>query len=112
MILSAPIKDRRLFFVKILNTRVHIVYDLLRLLTRDSGSTRRARRGGNRFESRVITEDIKNDSYCYYVRYAILIVRVGGISWLKTGATYYHAQLGLLRQSSCNQRVGCLMGVS
>ncbi len=30
--------------------------------------------------------------------------------WPKTGVTHYHAQLGLLRQRSCNQRVGCLMG--
>ena len=30
--------------------------------------------------------------------------------WPKTGATHYHAQLGLLRQRLCNQRVGCLMG--
>ena len=27
-----------------------------------------------------------------------------------TGATHYHAQLGLLRQRLCNQRVSCLMG--
>ena len=32
--------------------------------------------------------------------------------WPKTGATHYNAQLGLYRQRSCNQRVGCLMGVT
>ena len=26
------------------------------------------------------------------------------------GATHYHAQLGILRQRLCNQRVSCLMG--
>ena len=40
-----------------------------------------------------------------------VIVRIEGMHWLKTGATYYHAQLGLFRQRSFNQRVGCLMGV-
>ena len=39
---------------------------------------------------------------------AILIVRAGGMPWPKTGATHYHAQLGLLRQRSCNNRVDCL----
>ena len=28
--------------------------------------------------------------------------------WRKAGETPYHAQLGLLRQRSCNQRVCCL----
>ena len=28
---------------------------------------------------------------------------------LSTGATHYHAQVELLRQRSCNQRVGCLL---
>ena len=32
--------------------------------------------------------------------------------WPKTGATHYRAQLGLLRQRSCNQRVGCLFTVT
>ncbi len=34
-----------------------------------------------------------------------------GMPWPKTDASHYHAQLRLLRQSSGNQRVGCLMGV-
>ena len=38
------------------------------------------------------------------------LVRVGGMSWPKTGVTHYHAQLGLLRQMPCNQRVICLKG--
>ena len=28
--------------------------------------------------------------------------------WPLKGSTYYHTQLGLLRQRSCNQRVDCL----
>ena len=31
----------------------------------------------------------------YYVRYAILIVRLGGMRWSQTGATNYQTQLGL-----------------
>ena len=33
------------------------------------------------------------------------MVEVGGMSWPKTGATYYHAELGLFRQRSFNQWV-------
>ncbi len=40
-----------------------------------------------------------------------VVGKVIGMPWPKTGATHYHAHLGLLRQRSCNQRVGCLMGV-
>ena len=39
-----------------------------------------------------------------------LIVRVGGIPWPKTGATHYHAHLGLLDKGRASQRVCCLMG--
>ncbi len=35
-------------------------------------------------------------SYCCYARCAISIVRVWVMPWPKTGATHYHAQLGLL----------------
>ena len=38
----------------------------------------------------VITKDVKNGSNCCYVRCVTLIVRVGGMPWLKTGTTYYH----------------------
>ena len=31
---------------------------------------------------------------------------VGRMPWPKTGATIYDSQIGLLRQWSCNQRVG------
>ena len=40
------------------------------------------------------------------------IVRLGGMPWPSTGATHYNVPLGLLRKRSCNQRVGCLMGVN
>ena len=67
------------------------------VLTRNRGSTRSAlarRRGGDRFESRLNTaKDVKNGSYCYHVKCATFIVRVGGMPWHKTGATHYHAQL-------------------
>ena len=43
---------------------------------------------------RVIAKDVKNFTYCCNVRCAICIVRLGGISWPKTDATHYHAQLG------------------
>ena len=45
--------------------------------------------------NRVIAKDVKSCTYCCYVRYATLIVRVGGNALAqKTGATHYHAQLG------------------
>ncbi len=59
-----------------------------------------------------IAKDVKNCFYCYGVRYSTLIVRIGEMPWPKTGATDYHAKLGLLRQKSWNQRVCCLMGVT
>ena len=43
----------------------------------------------------VITKEVKNSSYCFYVRCATLKVWVGWIPWLKTDATHYHAQLEL-----------------
>ncbi len=92
------------------------------MITQYRGSTRSAlacRRGSDRFESRLntasftfLTKDVKKSSYCYYVRCATLIVRVGEMPWPKTGVTHYQAKLGLLRQGSCNQRVSCLMGVT
>ena len=38
----------------------------------------------------VIAKDVKSCSYCYYVKCALLMNALA-----KTGATYYHAQLGL-----------------
>ena len=65
------------------------------IITHYRGSTRSAsahRREGDRFESRIVKS-----------RWNALA---------KTGATHYHAQLGLVRQRSCNERDGCLMGVT
>ncbi len=45
--------------------------------------------------NRVIAKDVKKCTDCCYVRYATLIVRLGCMPWPKTGATQYHAQLGL-----------------
>ena len=42
----------------------------------------------------LISKDVINGSYCCCVRCATL--RVGGMPWTKTGATYIHAQLGIL----------------
>ena len=57
-------------------------------------------RGGERYESRLNTtlklNTLKNGSYYSYVRCAILIVRVGGMPWPKTGTTHYLTHLGLL----------------
>ena len=43
----------------------------------------------------VVAKDVKSYAYCCYVRCVTLIVRVGGMPWPQTGATHYHAQLGL-----------------
>ncbi len=45
--------------------------------------------------NRIIPKDFKRCTYCCSVRYARLTLRVGGMPWPKTGATQYHAQLGL-----------------
>ncbi len=45
--------------------------------------------------NRVIAKDVKSCTYCCYVRYATLIVWVGGMPWPQTGAIQYHVQLGL-----------------
>ncbi len=63
-----------------------------------TGSASARRLGGYGFNShpnRVRTKDVKNCTYCCYVRCATLIVWEGGMPWPKTGATQYHAQLGL-----------------
>ncbi len=45
--------------------------------------------------NRDIAKDVKICTNCCYVRCATLIVSVGAMPWPKTGATQYHAQLGL-----------------
>ncbi len=44
---------------------------------------------------RVIAQDVKNFTYCCYVRCATLIVWLVGMPWPQTGVPQYHAQLGL-----------------
>ena len=58
--------------------------------------------------NQVIAKDVKWCTYCWYVRYVILIVWVGKMYWPKTCATHYHAQVLTSRRGMCNQRVGCL----
>ena len=41
--------------------------------------------------------------------FATLIVRVGGMSWLQTGVTHHHAQIGLPNKGRAIRRVGCLL---
>ena len=71
------------------------------LLTCDCGSTRSAsarRWGGNRLESRLntamtlkmVSTDTMSGALHFYLK---------GILWFKTGATHYHAKLGLLANS-------------
>ena len=50
--------------------------------------------GSTLVPNRVIAEDVKRCTYCYYVRCKALRVWVGRMTWPKTGATQYHAQLG------------------
>ena len=38
----------------------------------------------------IITKDVKNGSYCSYVKCATLIHRVEGMHWPKIGATHFH----------------------
>ncbi len=43
----------------------------------------------------VIAKDVKNCTYCCYIRCATLIERVRGMPWPQTGANHYNAHLGL-----------------
>ncbi len=45
--------------------------------------------------NRVIAKDVKSCTFYCYVRCATLKVGVGGMPWPNTGATHYHAQLGI-----------------
>ncbi len=46
-------------------------------------------------QNHVVARDVKTCTYYYNVRFATLIVWVGGMPLPKTGATQYHPQLGL-----------------
>ncbi len=57
--------------------------------------------------NRVIAKDVKNCTYCCYVR---CIIRVGVIPCPQKGATELYAQLGLPdKRLYKNQRVDCLL---
>ena len=46
--------------------------------------------GSNLVPNCVKTKDVKSCTFCCYVRCGTIIVRDGGMSQSKTGATYYH----------------------
>ncbi len=43
----------------------------------------------------IIPKDVKNCTYYCYARCATLLVLVGGMPWIQTGAIQYHAHIGL-----------------
>ncbi len=43
----------------------------------------------------VIAKDVENCTYCCYNKCVTIIIRVRGMTWSKTSAIHYHAQLGL-----------------
>ncbi len=43
----------------------------------------------------VIDKDVNSCTYCCYITCTTLIEWEWGLPWLKSGATHYHAQLGL-----------------
>ena len=63
--------------------------------------------GGNKLESRLntaTTNYVTNGSYCCYVRFST--DKVEEMPWLKTGATHYHAQLGLPKKVRAIKELG------
>ena len=60
--------------------------------------------GPNQF----IAKDVKSCTYCRYVSCATLKVWVGGMPWPHRGHSL-PCTVRTSRQSSCNQRVGCLL---
>ncbi len=48
-----------------------------------------------RCSAHVIAKDVKSCTYFCHVRFATLIVKMGGMPWPQTGGTQYHAQLRL-----------------
>ncbi len=61
--------------------------------------------------NRVIAKYVKSCIYCCYVRCATLIVWEEGMPWPKTGATQYHAQLGLQNKGRAINRAGWLSAI-
>ncbi len=58
-----------------------------------------------RGSNRDIAKKVKICTYCCYVRCATLIVWVRVMPWPQTGATQYHAQLGLPVKGRANKRL-------
>ncbi len=58
--------------------------------------------------NRVRTKDVKSCVYCYYLRCATLIVRVGRNTLAPNRRNSVLCTVRTFRQRSCNQRVGCL----
>ena len=46
--------------------------------------------------NRIKAKDVKNCTYCCYIRCSTLIIQESGMPWPKTGTTPYNANLGLL----------------
>ncbi len=53
----------------------------------------------------VIAKDVKSYTYCCYVRYLSLIVRIGEMPWPILVATQYHAELRLPEEGSAIKRL-------
>ncbi len=57
--------------------------------------------------NRVMAKDVRSYTYFCYIRCVTLIVCVGGMSWLQTGVTQLHAQLGLPDKGRAIVALGC-----
>ena len=53
----------------------------------------------------VIAKDVKSCTYCCYVRYAILIVRVGGNALALNRRNSLPCTVRISRQGSCNKKL-------
>ncbi len=56
---------------------------------------------------RAMAKYVRSYTFLSYVRCATLIVCVGGMPWLQTGATQFHAQLGLPDKGRAIAPLGC-----
>ena len=48
-------------------------------------------KGAESTQRRVKIRNVKNGSFCCFVRYAMILDNVGGMVWPKTGATHLFA---------------------
>ncbi len=58
-----------------------------------------------------MAKGVKSSTYCCYVICAILIVRVEEMPWPKTGASNFHAQLGLPDKSLAIKGLSAIDGM-